>query len=194
MNFQELASKLKSIEENTDVPASECGAMPVIAHADAGQQDNVTMSVSMNGQGAGGIKSLMDILRNIEQGQADHKDNDILVGEPDDSHHNAAIMGNIVNDLNKEGQSDDSPFTHEYEVGEEFDDSDEKFANSAKHGSGKHTHGIDAVTFSGDDLASKGKISPLQRAPGTNSLRVPSNFSESLKNRLQAHYEEIKNK
>jgi hypothetical protein len=37
------------------------------------QPDNVTMNVSMNGSGAGGIRSLMDILRNLEDGGHSHE-------------------------------------------------------------------------------------------------------------------------
>ena len=47
----------------------ECGDMPMpgaMAHSD--QTDSVTMNISMNGSGKGGIKDLMDILKNIEDG------------------------------------------------------------------------------------------------------------------------------
>jgi len=70
MNFQELAAKLKNIEEGSDAPVEECGEMPMaVMHSEPPkQQDNVTMNVSMNGQGPNGIKDLMSILRNIENG------------------------------------------------------------------------------------------------------------------------------
>ena len=35
------------------------------------QQDNVSMNISMNGAGPGGIRDLMDILRDIENGPSD---------------------------------------------------------------------------------------------------------------------------
>ena len=35
------------------------------------QQDNVSMNISMNGSGPGGIRDLLDILRDIEQGGGD---------------------------------------------------------------------------------------------------------------------------
>lgn len=43
------------------------------------QQDNVNMSVNMSGQGAGGIRDLMSILKNIEQG-SDSNSSDVVVG------------------------------------------------------------------------------------------------------------------
>ena len=49
--------------------AEECGGMPVGMmgmSSPQGQQDSVTMNISMNGSGAGGIRDLMSILRNIE--------------------------------------------------------------------------------------------------------------------------------
>ena len=54
--------KTKSVNE-------ECGDMPVGMmgmSSHQGQQDSVTMNISMNGSGAGGIRDLMSILRNIE--------------------------------------------------------------------------------------------------------------------------------
>jgi len=54
--------KPKSVNE-------ECGDMPVGMmgmSSHQGQQDSVTMNISMNGSGAGGIRDLMSILRNIE--------------------------------------------------------------------------------------------------------------------------------
>lgn len=50
------------------------------------QQDNVSMNINMTGSGSGGIRDLMDILRNIEQGADDHGDHDdgldLKIGSP----------------------------------------------------------------------------------------------------------------
>jgi hypothetical protein len=65
-------------EEGVD----ECGGMmsPMSSMASK-QPDNVTMNVSMNGSGSGGIKDLLDILRNIEKPSMGDKDADaVLVG------------------------------------------------------------------------------------------------------------------
>jgi hypothetical protein len=67
----ELASNDQLLvgEENVE----ECG-LPGMSNMPSGmmgspkQQDNVTMNISMNGTGAGGIRDLMGILKNIENG------------------------------------------------------------------------------------------------------------------------------
>jgi hypothetical protein len=80
MNFKDLAERLNAIEKGSDtlnvdgLPVEECGDMPTpvmasIAHETPSQADSVTMNVSMNGSGAGGISDLMKILRNIEAGE-----------------------------------------------------------------------------------------------------------------------------
>jgi hypothetical protein len=174
------------------------GPMPgMMPHAEQPkQQDNVTMSVSMNGSGPGGISDLMKILRNIED--SDNKDphqHDVskLFSEPHDTDHEEPIMGDIVATLSREEtDGEDSPMTHEYEVGETMDDDEESWGNSPDGASGHHTHGVDAVTFSGDDMNSKGKSSPAMRVPGSNTLRGPTNVSETLVGRLQTMYEAIK--
>lgn len=51
----------------------ECG-MDMPSMGSPKQQDNVTMNISMNGSGAGGIRDLMDILRDIEDGPSDAGD------------------------------------------------------------------------------------------------------------------------
>lgn len=79
MNLYDLMNKLKTIEEGStstvdqplmgETPVEECG-MAIMPQKPPAQSDSVTMNVSMNGSGAGGIKDLMNILKNIEQ--ADH--------------------------------------------------------------------------------------------------------------------------
>jgi hypothetical protein len=84
----------KDMEETSDMPASsnaetplmgeedvdECGGMmsPMSSMAPK-QQDNVSMTVNMNGSGAGGIRDLMSILKNIEQG-GDDDSKGVMVG------------------------------------------------------------------------------------------------------------------
>lgn len=85
MNFNDLYKKIQAIDEGTTV--NECGEMP---HQAPPQQDTVTMNVSMNGSGAGGIKDLMNILKNIEQGGAD---TDMVIG---DSFEDATTRPNEV--------------------------------------------------------------------------------------------------
>jgi hypothetical protein len=155
MNFQDLMSKLQAIEENTEMPAAECGMPVAIGHAEQPkQQDNVTMNVSMNGSGSGGIKDLMDILRNIEAG-VEHGEDDVVFGEPGDEHGHAEPIIDV--------------------------DMDEVYGNSPD----EQTAGIDAVTPTGDDMASKGAEAPKVNGGG-------NPMQENLVSRLQSMYEEIK--
>ena len=48
----------------------ECG-MDMPSMNSTKQQDNVTMNISMNGSGAGGIRDLMNLLRDLEDGPED---------------------------------------------------------------------------------------------------------------------------
>ena len=55
----------------TESKIEECGDMPIMGSMDMGapkQQDSLSMNVSLNGSGAGGIKDLMNILKGIEDG------------------------------------------------------------------------------------------------------------------------------
>jgi hypothetical protein len=130
------------------------------------------MLVSLNGQRPGGVRSFMNILKDIEDAPADHDDDNEV--EP--------IMGDMIAHMAHE---QDDP-----EMGEAIGDDSETWGNSVHGDAGHHIHGVDAVTFSGDDMNSKGKISPLARAPGTNPLQHP--MHESLVDRLQSMYEAIK--
>ena len=110
MNFQDLLEKIKSIEEAgqgvmaapSEPELPECGDGPMepskmpndgeLLTGECGgmmsmgapkQSDSVTMNVSMNGSGSGGIKDLLDILRNLEKGGDVDHDHDVLVGMED---------------------------------------------------------------------------------------------------------------
>lgn len=105
MNFQDLLTKIRKLDESPmdqmsgagagdecmdnnptavmprdgdDMLTGECGGV-MDAPAAPKQSDSVTMNVSMNGSGAGGIKDLLDILRNLENSSGQDSD-DVLVG------------------------------------------------------------------------------------------------------------------
>jgi hypothetical protein len=183
MNLQDLMTKLKGIEENAppvapvhtdEIPTEECGMPIEVSPMSPKQQDNVTMNVSMNGTGAGGISDLMKILRNIEQSDnADPHQHDVskMFAQPG---HAKPLIG------------------QEEEMEETIGDDEESWGNSVSGASGHHTHGVSAVTRTGDDLLSKGKPSPLARAPGSNALRHPAGVNEELVSRLSSLYQQIK--
>lgn len=307
MKFEDLYKKIRAIDEGAEVaPAPiEAEGIEIIGGPMGGmlggmsgmgrseppkQQDSVSMNVSLNGAGAGGVRDLMDILHRIDAG-GDHNDNhndQPVHHEPD---HEEPIMGNMIDAMASEGMDNnveeffrkvansdngsdmlydaqmgkygreleqavqdkyddisidsglhgDDDFeqiydrmmdnieadygnrdpddqelgeltavypggstnfstgevkgthTPEKEVEEEMGDDGETWANSTHGDSGAHTHGIDAVTATGDDMNSKGGSSPLSRAPGSNSLiRHHWHVQEGLVDKLAAMYEEIK--
>jgi hypothetical protein len=63
--------RAKKVDEEI---VDECGMDMPMPMSSPKQQDNVTMNISMNGSGAGGIRDLMDILRDIENGPQDSGD------------------------------------------------------------------------------------------------------------------------
>jgi hypothetical protein len=167
MNFQDLYKKIHAISEGVDTPVEECGMMPMPGMMSSPKQsDSVSMSVNMNASGAGGIKELMGILRNIEQGSTapaqHHHDADTLFGgEPDGQE---IIIGDMEEEMNDGG------------------------FGSATTSPEQHIAGIDAVTPTGDDLASKGGNEVEKVNGGGNPYAV----KESLVARLASHYQSIK--
>jgi hypothetical protein len=126
MNFQELLQRMSQLdqpvsEESLDTveecgdmmpPMSSMSSMPSIPPK---QQDNVNMNVNLSASGSGGIKDLMDILRNI-----DEKDDavsmpiaiksmgrsleDDYANEPDEVYGNINSVTGTGDDLHSKGQ------------------------------------------------------------------------------------------
>ena len=127
-------------KDKTKAVNEECGDMPVGMmgmSSHQGQQDSVTMNISMNGSGAGGIRDLMSILRNIES--SDNVDVH--------SHDVGQMFG-----------GDDI----EVAFGEEMDGG----FGSATTEPNTATAGIDAVTATGNDIHSKGIEAPKVNGGG----------------------------
>jgi hypothetical protein len=103
MNIRDLAIKLKNIEENIE-PTNECGDMMPVVHAEQPKQpDNVNMNITMSGNGAGGIRDLMSILRDLES----KGDTEIISTEPE--HDHAEI---VIGDEQMEEEYANSPHPH----------------------------------------------------------------------------------
>jgi len=93
MNFQELAQKIRRIDEGAVVECGDMmpGHMPMPHQMP--QQDTVSMNVSMNATGKGGIRDLMNVLQNIESAvNGVHSEPVIDIG-PDDMHIDAEPDG-----------------------------------------------------------------------------------------------------
>ena len=190
MNFRDLAERLRTIEENTaelnidgTAPVEECGDMPTpgaVVHEMPPQQDNVTMNVSMNGQGSGGIKSLMDILRNIEAGVEDDKVS--LTAEPE-----IAVVDDMLTKSSDSGVAGGESIAHEGSeetvIGHDIDDDKDDAVKNRPH---RVTYNVDTITRHGDDLLAKGDLKRLKMNGGENPMQ------EGLVERLQSLYDSIK--
>lgn len=93
----------------------ECGMGPMSMPAMNKQQDSVSMNVSMNGSGSGGIRDLMNILRNLEQGgdSHDHDDDMGMEIEPTLIMKKDPVLGDeVVNRPNPAYGQDNFPIDH----------------------------------------------------------------------------------
>ena len=146
----------------------ECGMGPMPGMS-SGQQDNVNMSINMNGAGPGGIRDLLDILRNIEQGSEDPEGSELgdLIGAMGDEPHGDEMHGKMAvidGDM-------------EMPVDEFANSPDEMYAD------------VSDVTPTGNDMHSKGREAEKVNGGG-NPFGVDE---EALIARLGSLYESIKN-
>ena len=173
MNFTDLYKKITNIDNGlneSELVECPCEEGPM-AHPK--QQDSVNMNVSINGQGANGIRDLMDILKNIDKVDGSEK-HDILVGEPEQTEPDQDDSDEVVFDIEPTHDDEEPLMTDDYE-------------NSPIGASDAAVYGISAVTAMGDDLFSKGK-----GAKKANGGENPWNVDESLINHLNSLYEQVK--
>lgn len=184
---------------------SECGDMPMPSHAPSAppQQDSVSMSVNMSGSGKGGIRDLMDILRNIENKEekevpigVDHDDS-VVIDAPDHALSNieaeletmAPVLPPPVEEVPEFEDEDELPMDDEFEDESLLDDG---FENEPATLDQKQIMAAVASVINppSDDLHSKGKEAPKQAGGGN-----PWNVSESaIAAKLSRHYEEVKSR
>ena len=171
--FEVDGQAFKVKEDDVD----ECGEMPGMANMPGGmmgmrsptppQADSINANISMNASGAGGIKNLMDILKNIE-------DNNNASG--DDSMQDPAILIKKMQPPSMGGDERKIIGQEEFANGP-----DEMYADTG------------AVTGTGDDLhgnASRGNQG--DRYDGYAPRGVPA--MESLVTRLSNLYTEVKSR
>lgn len=194
MNFKDLMSKLSEIEGSGTVPhdstasplthvdteIEECG-MPGMSAMPSGmmgmrdeppkQADSVTMNVSMNGSGAGGIRDLMSLLRNIEHGGEEEMN--MPAEEP------------IIQIAKSLDGDDEMHHHHDHDHEEELLGSvGEELANEPDEMYGD----MSSAVPDGDDLH-KSKTMHRRAQPGDNPMAA-----ESLKAKLQNLYTEVKSR
>ncbi len=169
-----LDNKDAAIKQAMDKDVEECG-MPGMGSMPGGmmgmrneppkQADSVNMNVSLNASGSGGIKDLMNILRNIEDGGHEHGGVEMDPPAPFGGQDDGEIM------IKKLPGFDDMM-------------SSETFANEPDEMYGDMSSAI----RDGGDL-NRAKRSFARAQPGDNPMAV-----ESIKNNLFALYEQIKSR
>jgi len=163
MDIKDIYKRVRAIDENQSV--EECGIMPM--PGPTGQQDNVSMNLSMNANGAGGIRDLMGILRNIEHGEnpahdADgHDELDALFGKPETD--DADVLLGAVPAM------------------------EEEYGNSMQGASGEIEYDSATVTNIGSNDG-RADVKAHKMNGGENPL------SEALVNRLSELYQEVKSR
>jgi hypothetical protein len=219
MNFQDLYKKIRTIDESTEdssvvaepMPADsvdmmggagasdenvgECGMMsPMGAMAPSvppAQQDTVSMNVSMNAQGAGGIRDLMNVLKDIQDGP-DH--GSALTAEP----HNVEIDADPELDIAMPNQQDDNPdievvhLGHDEVEDEAYDNAPDVSYQDNSFMQQDLAGGSQKMTKGGynqsDNPLTMAAILPVAAAMG----RMGEGLDESLTSKLQAMYEDVK--
>jgi hypothetical protein len=170
--YRDLVNKLEAISgtvKESVQPVEECG-LPGMSNMPSGmmgapkQADSVTMNVSMNGSGAGGIRDLMSILKNIESGTDDHGHADVVIGGMEETEVPAVTSTEIPLEDSNDGGFGSATTSPEQEVAP-----------------------ISAVTQTGNDMHSKG-----DEAEKVNGGGNPFNVSEGLMSQLAGLYQEVK--
>ena len=214
MNFNELYRKIAEIDKQTTADIiEECGMTPMSSPMP--QQDNVSMNVSMNGSGAGGIRDLMSILKNIEdtgeQGLTPDLpgDDSIDFGAPgsmmgaDDGADELAQMlrltgqddgsdkGDNMSDKDmlpgNDGASDKPELDDEPTDGAEDEPEDKPEDESFGNEPDQNYNDVGAVTTdAGDGLNGSKQQIKHGSTPGNNPL------PESVKQRLEAKYQQYR--
>lgn len=161
-DLADLRARKQAKEDVLDV--EECGMGPMEPMK---QQDNVSMNISMNGSGAGGIRDLLDILKDIDQGPDD------MGGDPE-----AGELGALIGKMGDEPGGKVAVIGDEIPVDEYANEPDEVYG------------GVDQVIPTGNDIHSKGA-----EAEKVNGGGNPFNVDEeALIARLSSLYETIKSR
>jgi hypothetical protein len=192
MNFQDLMKRMaeldRPVNENIQDECScsqateddlvdECGGMMGDSQPAPKQGDSVTMNVTMNGSGAGGIRDLLNVLKDIQDG-------------PDQSSQDHEI------DMDIDTDSDGPDLLMKKNIDSMADMIDDDFANSMSGDTGPEIHGIDASIPDGNDLHRE-KGSYPKASGGDNAMKLKGEQTFKLpegplKIKLENLYNEIK--
>jgi hypothetical protein len=193
MNFVDLNKKLNAIDSGKQLDECGCGGSPDMGHQP--QQDSVNMNITVSGQGAGGIRDILDVLRNMDKPKDDPAHGTMVVGGDSEFSSPSIEDMMVIKHGDEQEIAPDELSQHnidepEFDVDDDGGDehADETFGNSIAGGLGPTTLAISAITATGDDLASKGRAAPPKVNGGENPM------AESLINNLHRLYREIKNR
>lgn len=131
------------------------------------QQDNVSMNISMNGSGPGGIRDLLDILRDIENG-----------GDQE-----AGDLGDMIDKMDGPDTSPDALI--------DMDEAGSGGFDRASTAPDPQTAPLGAAYPTGDDISSHGGNEAPKVNGGGNPYRMTA---ESLIPRLTNLYQEVKSR
>lgn len=178
--IQRRKQQLADLEEAT---VDECG-MPGLSAEPPRQQDNVTMNVSMNGSGSGGIRDLLNVLKDIQDGPDDDNNSSI-----DDLEHG-------INSMKSSSNDDDVLMRKEIHSMSDLLDADTGFGNSVAGDTGPKTSPISSVMQSGNDLH-KSKGAYPRANGGDNAMKLKDGATYKLpthdiKIKLEELYKDIK--
>ena len=196
MDFKSLAEKLKHIDEGVEGQVEECGMMPTMGGMTPPQQDSVSMNVSMNAQGKGGIRDLMDVLKNIENTVDDGNIDQIMKTEPHHAEIDADPELDIVMPDQPEGdEDDDQVMVIDKEEDEAFDNTpqpdyqDNDYMQQTLAGGADEPQKMTKGGYQNvDNAITMASILPVAAMVG----RMKEGLEEGLKAQLQAHYNSIK--
>jgi hypothetical protein len=149
----------------------ECG-MDMPSMGSPKQQDNVTMNISMNGSGAGGIRDLMNLLRDLEDGPEDGGN-----GMDDE-------MGVIIDKMSGDEGDSEMPL-----IG--MDETDGGGFDQASTTPNPQTAPLGAAFPTGNDISSHGGNERPKVNGGGNPYAMAA---EGLIPRLSSLYQEVKSR
>lgn len=225
MNFQDLYKKIRAIDEGIEsdtaitepTPAAigtdptmggagasdesvaqECGMMPpmgMMPQATPPQQDSVSMNVSMNAQGAGGIRDLMNVLKDIQDGP-DHGPANAMTAEPHGIEIDADPELDIAMPTDHEPEhTDGQVMVVDKEEDEAYDNQPDPAYQDNDYMQQDLAGGADEpqkMTKGGyrnvDNALTMAAVLPVAAMVG----RMKEGLEESLKSQLLAHYNGIK--
>ena len=174
MNFNELYKKIVALE--SDQPVEECGdMMGSSSYKPPPQSDSVNMNVSMSGSGQGGIRDLLNILKDLDQGS-----------EPDMDHGHDHGDDNVLDIIKLAGGKTMLPGNDGLEEPGNDMDMDMDMDKKAEEFANQPDENYDDVSAITQDVAG-GLNAPHQQIkkeyPGDNPM------AESLRNKLTAKYQ-----